>query len=215
MKTGTKKTLQILTIGHSNHSFENFLSLLRESKIQVVADIRRYSSSRKFPHFNREVLCKLLDEENIRYLWLEALGGRRHTPLEICARRKTKASGVPFLTGHNAKNNKSPNVGLKSIGFRNYADYMSTGQFRTAVQKLLSVAEKLPTAIMCAEKLYWKCHRRFLSDYLYAQGIEVLHIIEAGKIVAHKLTPGVIITTDSKVIYPPPESKQTKILFDC
>ncbi len=192
MKISVKKSPQIFTIGHSNRSFEDFLSILMEFNIQIVADIRRYPSSRKFPHFNRDVLSKLLNRENIEYLWLEALGGRRHAP----------------------KNDKSPNTGLKSIGFRNYADYMSTDQFQTAAQKLLSVAAKAKTAIMCAEKFYWKCHRQLLSDYLFAQDVEVLHIIEVNKIVPHKLTPGAVITNDSKVIYPSPQSKQKKILFD-
>ena len=192
MKISNKKTKQIFTIGHSNRSFEDFISILMEFNIQIVADIRRYPSSRKFPHFNREVLSNLLNERCIEYFWLEALGGRRHTDLK----------------------NDSPNAGLKSIGFRNYADYMSTIQFRTAAQKLLSVAAKAKTAIMCAEKFYWNCHRQLLSDYLFAQGIKVLHVIEASKIVTHKLTPGIVITNDSKVIYPLPESEQKKILFD-
>jgi len=168
------------------------LSILMEFGIRIVADIRRYPSSRKFPHFNCEVLSNLLNEKRIDYLWLEALGGRRH----------------------NGQNNKSPNIGLKSVGFRNYADYMSTVQFRTAAQKLLSVTMKAKTAIMCAEKFYWKCHRRLLSDYLFAQDVEVLHIIESDKIVPHRLTSGAVITNDSKVIYPPPKSKQKQPLFD-
>lgn len=194
MKTGSEKTLRLgsrfagslFTLGHSNRPFEDFLSLLRGVDIRVVADIRRYPSSRKFPHFNREVLRKLLKAEDIEYLWLEALGGRRHT----------------------GKNDKSPNAGLESPGLRNYADHMAADEFRVAVQKLLSVAgsatgAKLPTAVMCAEKFYWKCHRRLLSDHLVAQGVEVLHIIEPGRVSAHKLTPGAVVTTNGGVCYPP------------
>jgi uncharacterized protein (DUF488 family) len=147
----------------------------------MVADIRRYPSSRKFPHFNREALCKSLEAEHIEYLWLEGLGGRRHT----------------------TKNSNSPNTGLKSTGFRNYADYMATDEFHQTVQKLLSVAAKRKTAIMCAEKFYWKCHRRLLSDYLAAQGAEVMHILESGKVSVHKLTPGTVITDDASILYPP------------
>jgi uncharacterized protein (DUF488 family) len=146
----------------------------------VVADIRRYPGSRKFPHFNREALSKLLSRENIEYLWLQALGGRRHS----------------------TKNSKSPNAGIKSTGFRNYADHMATDAFRQTVQKLMSVAAQRKTAIMCAEKLYWKCHRRFLSDYLVAQGAEVLHILESGNISVHKLTPEAVVTADATVTYP-------------
>jgi uncharacterized protein (DUF488 family) len=171
--------VQLFTIGHSNRSFEDFLSLLREFKVCEIADIRRYPSSRKFPYFNREVLCKLLAAENIEYLWLEALGGRRHT----------------------GKNHKSLNTALKSPGLRNYADYMATDEFRTAVQKLLSAAATTRTAVMCAEKLYWKCHRRLLGDYLVAQGAEVVHIAGPGKLLGHKLTP-YAVATGGGVTYP-------------
>jgi len=179
METDTQNTLQIYTVGHSNLSFEQFVSLLKEFGICLVADIRRYPSSRKFPHFNRQVLCKLLAAENIEYLWLEALGGRRHT----------------------GKYEKSLNIGLKSPGFRNYADHMGTDEFRKAVQKLLSTAATLRTAVMCAEKLYWKCHRKLLADYLVAQGVEVIHIIGPGKSSEHKLTP-YALATENGVIYP-------------
>lgn len=186
MEASAEKTMptgilekRIFTIGHSNLSFEEFASLLKEFGISLIADIRRYPSSRKFPHFNRQDLCKLLAAENIEYQWLEALGGRRHT----------------------GKNDKSLNIGLKSAGFRNYADHMGTDEFRRAVQELLSTAATLRTAVMCAEKFYWKCHRRLLSDYLVAQGVEVVHIIGPGKSSDHKLTP-YAIATETGVIYP-------------
>lgn len=182
MKTCIGKKLRIFTIGHSNLSFEQFVSLLKGFGISLVADIRRYPSSRKFPHFNRKVLCELLAADNIKYLWLEALGGRRHTK----------------------KNGKSLNIGLKSAGFRSYADYMATDEFSSAIHKLLSAAAGSCTAVMCAEKLYWKCHRRLLSDYLVAQGIDVIHIIEPGKASGHKLT-AYAVTTEAGIIYPSPE----------
>jgi hypothetical protein len=91
---------------------------------------------------------------------------------------------------------------------------MATDEFQQTVQKLLSVAAKRKTAIMCAEKLYWKCHRRFLSDYLVAQGAEVLHILEPGKISVHKLTPGAVVTSDATVTYPLSKPDQTQTLFE-
>ncbi|MFB0553477.1 MAG: DUF488 family protein [Phycisphaerae bacterium] len=192
METGTQKTLRIYTIGHSNLSFEDFASLLKEFGICLVADIRRYPSSRKFPHFNHRLLGELLANEDIEYQWLEALGGRRHT----------------------GKNDKSLNIGLKSPGFRNYADHMGTDEFRTAVQELLSTAATLRTAIMCAEKLYWKCHRKLLADYLVARGIEVIHIVGPGKLSIHKLTP-YAIATETGVIYPLLETEDIqKSFFD-
>ena len=187
METCTQKTLRIYTVGHSNLSFEQFLSLLKEFGISLVADIRRYPSSRKFPHFNRQVLCELLAAENIKYLWLETLGGRRHT----------------------GKNDRPPNIGLNSSGFRNYADHMGTDEFRAAVKEFLSTAAKSCTSVMCAEKFYWKCHRRLLSDYLVAQGVEVVHIAGPGKLSIHKLTP-YTMTTEDGIIYPLPETNDTQ-----
>ncbi len=189
-----KEGVRIFTIGHSNRSFEDFLSLLAEFAVQVIADIRRYPGSRKFPHFNSEALGKLLEREGIRYVWLEALGGRRHT----------------------GKNNKSPNVGLKSPGLRNYADHTATEEFRAAVRELVSTAAAMRTAVMCAEKLYWKCHRRILSDYLIAQGVQVEHIMQCGKLQPHRLSQGAVITADAVVIYPAAkvEESQTEELFE-
>lgn len=192
MKTGIERTLRVYTIGHSNLSFEQFMSLLKEFGIDSVADIRRYPSSRKFPHFNRPALCALLASEGIDYQWLESLGGRRH----------------------GGKNEKSPNIGLKSPGFRNYADYMATDEFRSAVQRLLSAAVGLRVTVMCAEKLYWKCHRRILSDYLVSQGVEVVHIIGPGDALSHELSPNAVATKVG-LTYPAPEPTDgQKSLFD-
>ena len=191
MKADIEKTLRIFTIGHSNLSFEQFASLLKEFEIGLIADIRHYPSSRKFPHFNRPALTNRLATENIDYLWLEALGGRRHT----------------------AAGEKSLNMGLRSPGFRSYADYMATDQFRHGVQELLSAAARSRTAVMCAEKLFWKCHRRLLSDYLTAQGVEVVHILDPGKSSTHTLSPDAV-ATETGVIYPPSKLKQEqKSLF--
>ena len=155
----------------------------------MVADVRRYPGSRKFPHFNSNTLCELLDADCIGYIWLHALGGRRHT----------------------AKNDKSQNTGLKSLAFRNYADHMMTDEFQAAVQQLLSTAAVSRTAVMCAEKLYWKCHRRLLSDYLTAKDVKVEHIIESGKLLPHKLTAAAVITPDAAVSYPPPNVRRRQV----
>lgn len=150
----------------------------------MLADVRRYPSSRKFPHFNRDVLRELLEAEGIHYAWFEALGGRRHT----------------------GKNENSPNTGLQSPGFRNYADYMMTDEFNAAVQEVLSFAGRQSTVVMCAERFFWKCHRRLLSDFLVTQGAEVGHILEPGNLRPHKLTPGALITEGGQVIYPEPSA---------
>ena len=172
--------IRLFTIGHSNRSFEDFLPLLKECGVRAVVDIRRYPSSRRFPHFNRDALAERLMEEGIEYLWLETLGGRRH----------------------GRQDGESPNTGLTSPGFRNYADYMMTAEFRTGVEKLLSTASKLPAVILCAEKLYWKCHRRLLGDYLVAHGVAVEHILDPGRRSPHKLTGGAVVTACGDVTYP-------------
>jgi uncharacterized protein (DUF488 family) len=180
VKVSPWTALKIFTIGHSNRSLEDFLSLLKQFGVRVVADIRRYPSSRKFPHFNREILRKSLGAEGIRYLWFENLGGRRHKAID----------------------KDSPNVGLESPGFRNYADHMLTEDFRAAVRELLFVTGEYPTSIMCAERFYWKCHRRLLSDYLVAQGLTVEHILDDGKLQPHGLTEGAVVTKEATVVYP-------------
>jgi uncharacterized protein (DUF488 family) len=174
------KSIRLFTIGHSNRSFEDFRSLLDEFQIGVLVDIRRFPSSRKFPHFNQDNLRELTEVCGIQYLWYEALGGLRHQRI----------------------NEKSPNTGLKAPAFRNYADHMMTEEFREVVQEILLLGTKRPTAFMCAEKFFWKCHRRLLSDFLVAQGVEVEHILEPSNLRSHKLTPGAIVTEERMVVYP-------------
>lgn len=172
--------LTIYTIGHSNHTFEEFVALLEAYEIRIIADIRSFPGSRKFPHFNRSDLEKALPAHGVEYLWIPRLGGWRHI----------------------RKGFDSPNTGLTSLGFRAYADYMATEEFREGVNELLSAAGRSRTAYMCAEALYWRCHRRLLSDYLTARGIEVLHIMGPKNLVAHKLSKEAAVTVQWEVIYP-------------
>ncbi len=141
--------IKLYTIGHSNRSFEELLSLLKEHGIQALADIRRFPSSRKFPHFNQGNLQRELKPYGIEYHWFEDLGGRRES----------------YQTRE-----ESPNTALQVEGFRHYADYMQTEAFENAVDTLLTIAGEKPLAYMCAEKMFFSCHRRLLSDYLAAQG---------------------------------------------
>ena len=182
MKASRSEMDRVFTIGHSNRTFEEFRHLLEEFQIQVIVDVRRFPSSRKFPHFNRDTLRELLDAEGIQYIWIEALGGLRHT----------------------RKGEKSPNVGLRSPAYRNYADHMRTEEFQDAVQKLLALMASGRTAVMCAEKFFWKCHRRLLSDFLVAQNVTVVHILEPKNLRLHALTPGAVIMEEGGVLYPEP-----------
>ncbi|MGA2093304.1 MAG: DUF488 domain-containing protein [Sedimentisphaerales bacterium] len=180
---------KLFTIGHSTRTLDEFITLLREFKIEMLVDIRRFPGSRRLPHFNRQDLEQTLSSANslvipaqagIQYIWLEDLGGRRSGPELV----------------------NSQNPGLRHPAFRHYADYMQTEQFRKAVEHLISIASEKTTAIMCAEKLFWKCHRRLLSDYLAAQRIAVEHIMEPGQLQPHKLSKDAVITPDGHVAYP-------------
>jgi len=159
---------------------EEFWHLLEAYQIRVIADVRRFPSSRKFPHFNQDALRQMLEAKGMQYVWIEALGGLRHTGTD----------------------KESPNVGLKSPAFRNYADHMMTEEFQGAVKELLALSANGTTAIMCAERFFWKCHRRLLSDFLVAQGVAVEHILEAGNLRPHKLTTGAIVMEEGGVTYP-------------
>ncbi len=163
---------------------EEFLGFLRRYDIRCVADVRRFPSSRKFPHFNRGELAKSLRERGIEYIWMEQLGGRRHG--QVAA--------------------DSPNAGLRSPAFRNYGDYMLTEEFRGAIGLLMEQAELCPTAILCAERLYFRCHRMLISDYLRMMGVSVLHIgvaVSPGedRAITHEYTSGAKLQ-DGRLAYP-------------
>ena len=157
----------LYTIGHSTRSLDDFIALLQAHGIKALADIRAFPMSRRLPHFNRELLAAALAANAIEYHWIAALGGRR------------KRSLPP---------DQSPNRALRSDSFRNYADYMLTPGFRAAIDELLAIAVRLPTAYMCAEAVYFRCHRMLVSDYLVAHGCHVLHIQDLKPPRPHKLT---------------------------
>jgi uncharacterized protein (DUF488 family) len=143
----------IYTIGHSTRDLANFSAALQAHDIKLLVDIRAFPMSRRLPHFNRERLELWLPEVGLEYVWMKDLGGRR---------KKTLA--------------ESPNVALRNDSFRNYADYMLTEQFQNAAAELVTQARKQRIAIMCAERVYFQCHRMLVSDYLTAKGHKVLHI---------------------------------------
>jgi uncharacterized protein (DUF488 family) len=153
----------LFTIGHSTRPLPGLIEALQAHSIQTLVDIRAFPMSRRLPQFNRDALQKSLPDAGIRYLWLPALGGYRK---QI--------------------RNDSPNIALRNASFRNYADYMLTGEFQNAVAKLLAEASR--TAYMCAERVYFRCHRMLISDWLVARGHEVMHIDGAGAAKAHHLT---------------------------
>lgn len=157
--------LTIWTIGHSTRSWEEFLALLRENGIALLADVRHFPSSARVPWTNRDGLAARLTNASIAYEHLVDLGGYRKPRPD------------------------SPNTGWRNAGFRGYADYMGTSEFTAALDRLAAVAHERRTAIMCAEAVPWRCHRGLLSDALLVRGIRVVHILGPGQTQDHRLTP--------------------------
>lgn len=171
-------------MGHSTLPLAALLALLTAHGIRQVADVRRYPASRLHPQFNRETLAVVLSARGIAYRWFEALGGRRQgTPAEI-----------------------SPNRGLTAAGFRQYADYMLTPAFGKAFDDLVAWLAEGPTALLCAEVLWWRCHRRLLSDQLVARGGAVYHLRGAGLAEPHALWD-LARVTETGLVYPPPQGE--------
>jgi uncharacterized protein (DUF488 family) len=156
---------QIWTIGHSTRKIDIFTSLLQGCGIKMVADVRSWPGSRRYPQFNKEALSQFLEEYRIRYEHFPELGGRRKPRPD------------------------SRNTVWRNAAFRGYADYMETEEFHKSAERLLDLAsESGPTAIMCAEAVWWRCHRALISDYLKSRSIEVIHILDAGKTEPHPYT---------------------------
>ena len=157
--------MKVWTIGHSTRSIDDFVSLLKANGIRLVADVRSLPGSKRYPQFNKETLADSLGKVEIRYEHFHELGGRRK-PRE-----------------------DSPNTAWRNESFRGYADYMETGEFDKGVKRLLDLAAVAgPTAIMCAEAVWWRCHRSLISDYLKVRGIEVIHILDVNKTEPHPYT---------------------------
>ena len=176
---------EIFSIGHSTHSIERFLELLAQHGIQLLADIRRFPGSRKYPHFGQDSLSRSLNEAGVGYDWMESLGGRRKASTDA----------------------PSQNTGLRNESFRNYADYMATPTFKKGIQRLLDSASSHRVAMMCSESVFWRCHRGLVSDYLLTQGVVVMHIMPDGDLRPHTLTSGAKVE-NGQVAYPPQESDQ-------
>ena len=155
---------KIWTIGHSTRSLNEFLELLDFFKIQVLADVRSFPGSKKFPHFNKEALKISMNQNSIEYIHIPELGGRRKTVKD------------------------SKNTAWKNEAFRGYADYMATESFKKGIDKLIEIAGSKRTAYMCSEAVWWRCHRSMISDYLKVKGWEVFHIMGTNKIQSHPLT---------------------------
>ncbi len=174
--TADNRPMQIWTVGHSTRGADEFVALLSSHNITNLADVRRFPVSRRYPHFNEQPLRETLLRAGIAYHSFRELGGRR-TPRP-----------------------DSPNTGWRNEAFRGYADFMGSAEFRAGIERLLELARTGRTAIMCAEAVWWRCHRGLIADYLKASGIEVCHIMAPGKSSSHPFTPAARIV-EGKLSY--------------
>lgn len=166
----------LYTVGHGTLTAEAFASLLEGAEITRVVDVRSFPGSRHNPQFRREEMEQWLPAGGIEYVWIRELGGRRRSAGE------------------------SKNIALRNDAFRAYADYMNSVEFHQGVDRLLPVAASDPTAVMCSESVWWRCHRRLIADYLVlVRGIDVVHLMHDGRLTVHVPTDGVRVADDGLV----------------
>ena len=177
-------SLQMFTIGHSSRPLAAFLTLLDESNIECVVDVRRLPGSRSFPQYNADALAASLASRGIDYWHLDALCGRRSTG---------ELHGV------------APEAFWSNASFARYAAYARSDAFADGLRELMQRARQQRCAVMCSEAVWWRCHRRIIADHLLALGVSVCHIMGPGKVVAATLTRGSQVR-NGEIIYPQPEA---------
>lgn len=165
------------TIGHSTRSWDEFVGLLRAYQIQAVADVRRLPGSRRLPQFDQDAMVGNLERSGIAYRWFPELGGRRRAHKD------------------------SINTGWHNISFRGYADHLDSEEFAAGLAELLRFSQHTRTTLMCAEAVWWRCHRRLIADVLCLRGIEVIHIQDATHATPHSIKPPAHII-DGRLTYP-------------
>ena len=172
--------MRIWTIGHSTRSWDDFVAVLKAHGIEAIADVRRFPGSRKHPQFGADAMARALPKAGIKYRHFPSLGGRRPARAD------------------------SPNTAWRNASFRGYADYMASEEYRGAEQSLKDLAGKRRTAMLCAESVWWRCHRALISDNLKTQGYEVLHIADQAPPKEHPYT-GAASVVNGKLSYGGPQ----------
>jgi uncharacterized protein (DUF488 family) len=168
----------VYTVGHGTRTTEEVVSLLSAAAVELLVDVRRFPGSRRHPHLARERLEEDLPRLGLVYAWWgEELGGRR---------------SVSTSTRH---------TGWRNAAFQAYADHMESAPFRAALRRLESAADEVRVAVMCAETLWWRCHRRLIADVLVVRGHHVIHILGPGKQQNHPLNPAARPTDDGWIVY--------------
>jgi uncharacterized protein (DUF488 family) len=166
----------IWTVGHSTRSLENFISLLRHYGVEAIADVRRFPGSRRMPQFGEQALGRGLMEAGLAYRWIPELGGRRRPRPD------------------------TPNTAWRNASFRGYADHLATKEFEQGLEKVAELAASRRTALMCAELLWWRCHRALVSDVLTFSGVSVWHIQDEKHLISHPYTSAARVAGD-RLIY--------------
>ena len=168
--------MKIWTVGHSTRSDQEFGQILLAHQINTLVDVRTYPGSRRYPQFNKSALAEFLDSIGVNYKHEPRLGGRR----------------APHKDSHN--------TAWRNAQFRGYADHMETDEFQDGIKVLLEVAQRSRTTVMCAEAVWWRCHRSLIADYLKAEGHTVIHIMDAKKTEEHPFTAAASIV-EGKLSY--------------
>ena len=169
----------IWTIGHSTRSWLEFLELLNSASITLVGDVRRFPASRRYPHFNQSIMRDFLAADNIQYLSLPDLGGRRQ------------------------ERPNAPKTVWRNSAFRAYADYMQTAAFQHGIQQVMTIIQTERLALLCSEAVWWRCHRSLIADYLKAKGYPVIHILSPTRHDLHPYTSAARLV-DGQLSYLPP-----------
>ncbi len=184
----------VFTVGHSTRPIEDLLALLAEHGVRTLVDVRRFPGSRRHPQYSRDALAASLAGVGIQYVHEPDLGGRR------------------------AARPDSPHTAWRVEAFRGYADYMETPEFQAALERLIQRADGQaggqPVAILCAEAVPWRCHRRLISDALVARGVQVMHILSPGRADPHELDPNARVLPGGRLLYAGPESPQPSLFGD-
>lgn len=167
----------VWTVGHSTRSAEEFVALLQAYELQAVADVRRHPGSRRLPQFGQEALSQNLAQVGISYQWFSTLGGRRRARPD------------------------SINTGWRNDSFRAYADHLESDEFAAGLNELLHLCERSRTTLMCAEAVWWRCHRRLIADVLCTRGIEVIHIFDINHSAVHSIGPPAQVV-EGQLTYP-------------
>src|SRR4051794_4745122 len=174
-------TLAFFTIGHSNRRIEEFVALLRASRVRLLVDVRTVPHSRANPQFNADELAGSVSDRQLRYHRIAALGGLR-------GRKRDVPEDV--------------NAWWQNQSFHNYADYAMSAEFRTGLRELRELGHAMPCAVMCAEAVWWRCHRRIISDYLLAAGEAVFHILGANHVEPAEISTAAKPGPDGSLTYP-------------